>query len=149
MSNTNDDKFTKKSINSKQYNKKSERNTPPKKLKTSTKCDLKQYLTFSGTKIPETSNIQQNIKAQYSTNNEKSYSHRINSESSITNILNINKVNGSNKNIVLEAMKSLKFQKSSIDHQKYSLERLSKSKSSLFCLLVIFDSSNKFYVRIL
>ena len=143
----NDDKFIKKSINSNQNQKKSDRNTP-NKPKLISKCDLKQYLTFSGSKQLEINNIQQNIKTNYSTaNNEKSNSCRINSESSITNIMNNITVNGSNKKTILEAMKSLRFQKSSLDHQKYALERLLKSKSNLFCLLVIYYGSNKIYVK--
>jgi len=75
---------------------------------------------------------------------KKCNSYRINSESSITNIINCNVTANSNRNSVIEAMKALRYQKSSLDHQKYSLERLTKSKSNLFCLLVSFDLATNY-----
>jgi hypothetical protein len=124
-------------------NKKSE-NTP-KRIKKSSECGLKQYLTFSGTK-PEVNAI----KGNYSTaNNEKCNSYRINSESSITNVVNISHSPGtvSNKKAIIEAMKVLKYQKSSLDHKKCSFDLLTKSKSNLFCLLVSFDQISKEFVK--
>jgi len=137
-----DEKLLKQTI--KPFVKKSDGNTP-KQMKKGQKCDLKQYLTFSGSKQNEQiANNPQNIKTNYSTaNNEKCNSYRINSESSITNLINSN---NSNRKTVVEAMKALKFQKSSLDHQKHSLEVLMKSKSNLFSLLVGYDSTLKSYV---
>lgn len=127
--------------------KKSDGNTP-KQLKKNTKSDLKQYLTFSGSKQVDSNLLNQNIKPNYSTaNNEKCNSYRINSESSIQNIMNTNSTNGSNKKLIIEAMKTLKYQKSSLDHQKYALERLTKSKSNYFSLLVYCDTTAKVYVK--
>ncbi len=131
----------------KQFVKKSDGNTP-KQVKKNSKSDLKQYLTFSGSKQSDPNQINQNIKMNYSTANyEKCNSYRINSENSITNIMNTNSINGSNRKQIIEAMKTLKFEKSSIDHQKYSLERLTKSKSNLFSIMVSYDSSVKNYVK--
>lgn len=130
----------------KSFNNKSDGNTL-EKLKKSNKTDLKTYLTFSVLHQPEANLINHNVKTNYLTaNNEKCNSYRINSESSITNNINTNIANGSNRRSILEAMKVLKFQKSSLDHQKYSLERLTKSRSNLFCLMISFDQTTKNYV---
>jgi hypothetical protein len=113
-------------------------------MKKQGKSDLKQYLTFSGSK-QEGNVIATNFKSNYSTaNNEKCNSYRINSESSITNLINSN--NGSNRKCIVEAMKVLKFQKSSLDHQKYAMEILTKSKANLFCLLISYDHTIKAFV---
>ncbi len=124
------------------------------KLKTSPKLhkgpknELKQYLTFSGTKehLHTPNNLVKSNYASNQSNHEKSNSFRINSENSGINI--VNNVIGSKKTSVIEAMKNLKFQKSSFDHQKYSLERLNKSKSKFFSLLVELDSNKKKYVNL-
>lgn len=132
--------------NLKQFAKKTEGNTP-KQIKKNSKSDLKQYLTFSGSKQSDPNHINHNIKMNYSTANyEKCNSYRINSENSFTNIMNTNSSNGSNRKQIIEAMKTLKFQKSSIDHQKLSLERLTKSKCNQFSILVSYDQSIKNYV---
>lgn len=125
--------------------KKPEGNTP-KQLKKTGKTDLKQYLTFSGSK-PEVVTASTNLKGNYSTaNNEKCNSYRINSESSISNL--INSQNGSNKKQIVEAMKILSYQKSSLDHHKCAFDMLNKSKANVFSLLVSADAnSQKFVVR--
>ena len=110
------------------------------------KSELKQILTFSGSNLHEMKVINKNLKIKYPTSkNEKCNSYWINSESSITNIANTNMC-GSNKKSIAEGLKSLRFHKSSIDHHKYSLERLTKSRSKLFCLMISYVPLTNNYV---
>ena len=105
-----------------------------KRKKNDSKSDLKQYLTFSGYKQNE-SNVNINItKTNYSTNNvQKSNSNRMNSESSVNSGSDLSTTN---KVVIAEALKVLKYPKSSIDHQKISLDKLNLAKGKLFILLI-------------
>jgi hypothetical protein len=73
--------------------------------------------------------------------NNTSNNNRVNSESSVNSMLQ-----SSNKQIIIDAMSMLKFQISSLDHQKFSHDKLVKSKSKFFCLLISQDSTNKTFV---
>lgn len=54
-----------------------------------------------------------------------------------------------NKKIILEAIKYLNFPFSSLDHQKFAIDRLIKSRSSSYCIFIQKDSLNsKTYVII-
>lgn len=44
-----------------------------------------------------------------------------------------------NKEKIILSMRNLKFQRSSLDHQRYSYEKLILSKSKNFCILVNYD----------
>jgi hypothetical protein len=129
-------------------------------LNRSTKGDLKHYLTYSDTaKIDLTSsntflsrpfntNVSQQSISNFYANTSSSLSNsvmntqinndylniRVNSESSINSFLSSS--TSSNKKTIIDAMKFLKFQSSSLDHQKFSLERLFRSKAKNFCLLI-------------
>ena len=143
ITNLNEEKIIKQSI--KTFNKKSDVNTP-NKINQSNKNDLKQYLTFSESIFPDAILINQNLKTNYlTTNNEKCNSSRFNSESSFTNIIPTSSTT-SNRKTIIEAIKALRFQKSSLDHQKTCLEKLSKSKTILFSIMMIYDSNTKNYV---
>lgn len=66
--------------------------------------------------------------------------YRVNSESSLANYFSII---DSNKLPIMEIMKHLKYQFSSLDHQKMSMEKLMRSKSKNFCLLISEECSKK------
>ena len=118
--------------------------------------DLKQFLTYSDTKLPVSNDHCNTIQlnSSYINNNANNVSNnvsfnchfnpseinpRVNSETSLSHHL-------TNKQIIYDAMKFLKFQTSSLDHQRFTYEKLFKSKARYFCLLIGNDSSGKTYV---
>lgn len=116
--------------------------TTPKKSKLN-KADLKHFLTYSDTKFENnyTKGSGNKMELNFNCNHDNI---RVNSETSLSSLLT-----HSNKQVIEDAMKSLKFHPSSLDHQRYSLEKLTKSKSKFFCLLICQDSTEKFYVKYL
>lgn len=132
-----------------------------------TKSDLKHLLVFSESGILNNINAKKknnlnynndihNTSLIYSKNknqeNQKisvnfNYSdkfdlinYRVNSESSLVNFFSMV---DSNKLLIMDVMKHLKYQFSSLDHQKMAMEKLIKSKSKNFCLLISEESSKK------
>lgn len=73
-------------------------------------------------------------------NDKNSINYRVNSESSLGNFFSMN---DSNKLKISEIMWHLKYQISSLDHQKIAIDKLLKSKSKNFCLLISEESSKK------
>ncbi len=62
----------------------------------------------------------------------------VNSETSFHSNNSLGNILG-NKEKIIEILKFLKFQKSSIDHQKYCYEKLYKNKTKNFCFIVSSD----------
>lgn len=135
-------------------------NTPKKNKLGVTKGDLKHYLIYSESKVNDTKDLSNNnlnsmnsFASMTNLNNLISNSNllsdftniRVNSETSVNNLLN---PQISNKQIIQEALKFLKFQISSLDHQKFTLDKLHKSKAKLFCLLIAADSTLVNFVNI-
>lgn len=136
----------------------------PKKSKIGITKDLKHFLVYSDNKInlnkeetakshlnKKRASINSNLQG-YNTNHSNSsttnlneisnINNRVNSETSVNNVLY-----SSNKQIIFDSMAILKFQISSLDHQKFSFEKLNKSKAKFFCVLIGIDP-NKIYVSI-
>jgi hypothetical protein len=119
--------------------------------------DLKHFLTYSDTKISPVqdhcntiqlnssymiinNNPSNNVSFNCHFNQQNEVNPRVNSETSLSHHL-------TNKHVIYDAMKFLRFQTSSLDHQRYTYEKLLKSKARYFCLLIGNDSSNKHYVK--
>ena len=104
------------------------------------KSDLKQYLVFSDNNqiLKAKNNIDK--KFDFNFNDKLDSNDRVNSESSLYNYFSLNE---SNKLYVIEIMKYLRYQFSSLDHQKLALEKITKSKSKNFCLLISEESNSK------
>jgi len=124
------------------------------------KPDLKHLLVFSesgnnpniiekNNEVNNTSLI--NLKNKNSDNQKFSFNFnfsdkidpvnfRVNSESSLANYI---PVIDSNKLPIIDIMKHLKYQFSSLDHQKMAMEKLMRSKAKNFCLLISEECSKK------
>jgi len=113
--------------------------------------EIKQYLTYnSGSNKSKSFNFEVERKKPQPTkyfinlsNCKDNKGAIINSESSLNsrNMIN-NRNNSSNKDKIILALRYIKFQRSSLDHQRYCFEKLFKSKARNFCLQVAFDKRN-------
>jgi len=66
--------------------------------------------------------------------------YRVNSESSLANYFSMI---DSNKLPIMEVMRHIKYQFSSLDHQKMAMEKLMRSKAKNFCLLISEECSKR------
>lgn len=120
----------------------------PSKAKTNSKSDLKQFLIYSESKPVSAQGLyekNEKTEKEYTLSFNSSImdnKERVNSESSVSSL-----IANSNKQIILEAMMELKFQTSSLDHQKFAYEKLYKSKAKFFSLLISIDSTCKSLVN--
>jgi len=111
--------------------------------------NFKQYLTHAYTKnnnqlIDSEKKLMTKFRINLSNYKEINENPRLNSESSLNSnntICNANLLG--NKERITLSLKHLKFQKSSLDHQRYCFEKLYLSKAKSFCIAVSFDKKKE------
>jgi hypothetical protein len=119
------------------------------------KFDLKHLLIFNDTLINENHNnnnsnsnnnniLNINLKKSTLNFNQSEKFETINCKSNLESSgLNIFSFSESNKNIISDIMKQLKYQFSSLDHQKMALDILNKNKGKNFCIFISEESLKK------
>jgi len=114
------------------------------------KKDLRQFLTYSDSK-PKSIELSKSknlfnyliqINSNGSSFNAESINPKFNSDHLVQNM-----VKSSNRLVIIEAMKSLRFQISSLDHHKFAIDNLNRSKAKSFCLLINKEHKFQNFVR--